>query len=197
MSSSNSVLRSAPIGEHVFHLDGRSIPRDPAVEAAIEDARARAYEEGLRAGRAAGVAEALERVDVAEQRARSLLATASSTAVREIADGMSAATRDLVGLGLDIARNIVGSAADHWAETLSTRLMEVMAILDDDTLVVRMSPEDTAAVEHLLGPAVTVRQDPSLDAGDAVVEGTWARADLTLAQAWRTIEDDLGVGSDE
>lgn len=191
MSSSNNVLRAAVVGDHAFHLDGVNSPPDPVIMAALEDARREGHHQGYREGHAAGVAESLDAVRAREDRATSAIATAVTHAEHAIGEAIRGSAGDVLDLGLQIARVIVGAAADEWARSLGMRLLSVLSSLDDDDLVVRVHPDDLEEVRDLLPSSVGFTADEALRPGDARIAGRWSQADLTLEQAWRAVEAEL------
>ena len=68
---------------------------------------------------------------------------------------------------------------------LSARIADALASLDDEQLVIGVNPEDWALVADSiqLPPNVTLDRDPTLQAGEARVRGTWSSIDMTRAAA--------------
>lgn len=170
---------------------------DPALDgaalAAVERAAADAYEQGRRDG--AAQAEA-----AAQHAAAGVLAALQ----RADADMRDVAARADTGLALDIARAVIGREPCDDAATLLERVCGALRELDDDRIAVHLSAADSAELGDALrraaaeiGTAIDVVEDAVLPAGEAVLAGRWARADLTRARAWTAVsqllEGDAGA----
>ena len=187
MTSSNSVLR-APRVEGMATTLG-STPLDTLTRSAISEARKAGYAEGHAAGKREAVLEARS----ALERATQLLDAAVASANRQISDAVRAHSPAVVDLAVDIAMRIVGDLPDDAGVRLHERITAALEQIDDEQLVIRVSPTDAGRIEELLATRtdVSVVRDATIEDGDALISGRWARADLRLTTAWDLVKDQL------
>lgn len=158
---------------------------DLALQAAVEQAAAEAYERGRRDGAAAASA-------AAEEAGRRLVA-----AVRRAASDLAeVAARADVGLAFEIARLVLGGEPPASTAALLERVTASLAALDEEEITVHVNPRDRAGIAGGLaaatrgsGVAVEVVADSDIPAGEAQLAGRWARADLTRAGALEAVRE--------
>lgn len=187
MTSSNSVLRAPRVDGMATTLG--SMPLDSLTRSAISEARKAGYAEGHAAGKREAVLEARS----ALERATQLLDAAVASANRQISDAVRAHSPAVIDLAIDIARRMVGDLPDDAGAKLQERIALALEQIDDEQLVIRVSPTDAARVEELLSGRsdVSVVRDTTIDDGDALISGRWAQADLRLTTAWSLVKDQL------
>ena len=181
---SNSVLRSPRLADApvVMGSDGfNSLP--PAMAAMIERVRSDAHDAGYRTGRADALAEAQSLIDQASHTVRESV----DRAREDMEEAIRTRTPDVIALAIELARLIVGAAADAAAEGLAQRVMEAISQVDDPTMTVTVHPGDLEGLRRVLPPDITLEPDPGLAPGDARAIGRWARVDLTIETAWKNI----------
>lgn len=187
MTSSNSVLRAPRIDGMATTLG--STPLDSLTRSAIAEARKAGYAEGHAAGKREAVLEARS----ALERATQLLDAAVASANRQISESVSNHSPAVVALAIDIAKRVVGDLPDDAGVRLHERIALALEQIDDEQLVIRVSPTDAARVDELLANRndISVVRDTTIDDGDALISGRWAQADLRLATAWDLVKEQL------
>ena len=187
VTSSNSVLRAPRVDGMATTLG--STPLDSLTRSAISEARKAGYAEGHAAGKREAVLEARS----ALERATQLLDAAVASANRQISDAVRAHSPAVVELAIDIAKRIVGDLPDDAGARLHERIGLALEQIDDEQLVIRVSPSDAGRIEGLLASRVDVSvvRDATIDDGDALISGRWAQADLRLATAWDLVKEQL------
>lgn len=173
---------------------------DPTLDAftrqRVDEAAAAAYEQGRREGAADARAEAA----AAAERITAALAQARDSALAELAALRAERAHAHVGLATAIAETVLGREPHDGGQALLTRVRDALANLDDAPLVVRVHPDDVAAVSGgVLDERVSVQADPGLAPGEGRINGSWAQADLTLQAAWRAVREVLATeeGADD
>ena len=166
-----------------------STPLDSLTRSAIAEARKAGYAEGHAAGKREAVLEARS----ALERATQLLDAAVASANRQISDAVRAHSPAVVELAVDIAKRIVGDLPGDAGLHLQERITLALEQIDDEQLVIRVSPTDAARVEEILADRtdISVVRDATIDDGDALISGRWAQADLRLATAWDIVKEQL------
>lgn len=166
-----------------------STPLDSLTRSAISEARKAGYAEGHAAGKREAVLEARS----ALERATKLLDAAVVSANRQIRDAVNAHSPAIVELAVDIAKRIVGDLPDDAGVRLHARIALALEQIDDEQLVIRVSPTDAARIEELLTNRtdISVVRDTTVDDGDALISGRWAQADLRLGAAWDLVKEQL------
>ncbi len=186
----SSVLRQPAVAAHPLTLgDQGSLAADPLVAAELEAA----YRRGFEDGRTRALAEETQRLQAAADAARAALEAAVGAAHRRLAEAAAQPTRAMLAVALDVAEAIVGSLDPADVDTLTRRILDTVAALDDEDLVVAVHPDRAREVAAALAdvPGVTVQSDDRLDIGDARLRGTWSRAELTVAAAFRNLREAL------
>lgn len=183
MSSSSRLLPSPALGSTPRALDAPAPALDEFVRARVSEARAAAFDEGRRHG----AEQARQDLGAALERIESAFASVRSD-LRALQQARAGAAVDLAEV---MATAVLGRVPHDGGEVLLGRLREALGRLDDAPLTVRVHPTDAELVTAAVARAgeVAVTADPALPAGEAVVEGAWARADLTRAAAWDAIRD--------
>jgi flagellar assembly protein FliH len=178
---------------------------DPArVDAAVEEGRARGYQEGWEAGRAEALAEAQARAhaEAAASRARlDALLTATEVRLAEAVDRMTAegalvAERagELAGA---IAEAVVGHELATHPEPATAAARRALALAPDAIAVtLHLHPDDVAVLDaDALGTSATVRvvADESLAPGDCIAEAGWTTVDARVATALARVREALAT----
>lgn len=189
-SSSSGVLRQ-PFVADAPHVMGSTdtFYIDPVTAKRSEDARKAGYEQGFADGARAAETAARRSAEAAAQRLRD----ATAQAVADLSATTVELVPALVETALAIARHLVAAVPEELSTSLVARIGQALDQIDDERLTVHVSPIDQGEVQAGFGsaPSITLAVDPSLGAGEARIEGTWARADLTLPAAWALIEESL------
>lgn len=189
-SSNTGVLRQPFISTEAHIMGSRDRGYvDPVMRTRLDDSRAAGYEQGFADGARAAETGARRAAEAAQHR----LQKAAETARAELAATNVQLVPELLDLAITIARHIVDEVPDQVRATLLDRIADALSQLDDDHLTVRVGPADlgeiTAGVKGTND--VSVVPDPELGPGEARIEGTWCRADLTLPTAWGIVEESL------
>ncbi len=187
VTSSNSVLRAPRVTGMATTLG--STPLDSLTRTAIAEARKSGYAEGHAAGKRDAVLETRS----ALERATQLLDAAIASATRQMREAVNAQTPAVVELSIDIAKRVVADLPDDAGVGLREKIELALEDIDDDPLVIRVSPTDASLVEDLFAGRTDVSavRDTTIDDGDAIISGRWARADLRLTTAWDIIKDQM------
>jgi flagellar biosynthesis/type III secretory pathway protein FliH len=176
-------------------LAGASSAMASGVEGIEEAARARGYDEGLRAGEA----RALERLKPAWQALAGVADSLEEAAARFLRDRQC----DLTSLALAVARQLVQREVTADPDIVSGLVARALDLLPADTsLEVRLHPDDLAALGERLeqvAPAsrsVSLRgvSDPALERGDFVIESPQRVIDGRTDTALRSLYDRLTGG---
>lgn len=168
---------------------------DPVVRSLIDEARAAAYERGLREGHERGRAERARADDERIER----LAAAVGAAVEQGVRAVRAACDEAVGAAFTLAVAMAGAILDHephdGGAAVAHRVRATLGQLDEPAPVVRVAPADVDALRAATADlsAVVVEPDPALAPGEARIHGTWAEADLTRAAAFDALRRELGA----
>lgn len=171
----SDILR-LPLAEEARTLAGPRPVLDPAMAEVLEHAVAEAEARGRREGELAGRADAQASIE----RGAAAISAALDAVRAEAAsqrEAACAASLELVGA---VARDVVGRTPPDEATAVLDRVTAAVALLDEDTLEVRLHPDD----HELLATATIDRRlelvaDPTLSPGDARVAGRWGGAELT------------------
>ncbi len=165
-------------------------PLDSFTRTAIAEARKAGFAEGHAAGRREAVLEARS----ALERATELLDAAIASANRQLREIVEAQGPAVVDLAVDIAKRIVGALPDDAGAGLREKIALALTEIDDEPLVIRVSPTDAARIDDLFANRtdIAVVRDTTIDDGDALISGRWAQADLRLAAAWDIVKEELG-----
>lgn len=164
---------------------------DPATRDAVDLEVAAAQARGHAAGQIAGRRDA----EQATARVVATLGAALDTLHAEVvAQRAAAATADLAVVEAVLAA-VLDVCPPAAATTVLDRVREAAALLDDDVLEVRLSPDDLAVVAGAsLDPRLRPIADPTLAPGDARVAGSWGRAELTRRELTRVALDAVSSG---
>jgi flagellar biosynthesis/type III secretory pathway protein FliH len=144
-----------------------------AVERRIAAVRAEALAEGEAAGRAAARAEG--------ERLRQVVAS-TSAAIRE---ELAADRAQMLAVHLELARRVAEAVLDRCpcpeADALLDRVRAAVALVDADPLDVRVHPEHHAPLQDLDVDGIAWIADPSLQPGEARIDGRTCGVDLRRA----------------
>lgn len=180
------VLHTEVVGARPLRAPAPSF--DAVTRAALEAATAEAEARGRAAGEAAGRAAA--RAELADA-ADAVVGAVTALHAEVVAQREAALARDLDRVTA-VVTAVLGQAPPATAALLAARLRDAVALLDDAALPVRLHPDDAAALADVLDdPRVTLRPDPTIARGDALIEGGWGRAELTRAAITRAVLDTL------
>jgi flagellar biosynthesis/type III secretory pathway protein FliH len=183
------VLRSPELSEHPHLLGGRHVFVSANDQALMTEAHRRGFAEGLEAGR--------RQAEAAVAEARRTAIEAIEAAAAKTLAGLGAAARRATGSVLDLsiamAETVVAATELAPGERLCSLLPEVLDQLEDDSLVIRLNPRDAVPVARLLegNERLKVVSDPNLSPGEAMLDGRWAKADLTFDAAFSRLREAL------
>ncbi len=186
----SSVLRQPSLSDRPLPLGGiEALTADPVVAAEIEAA----YRRGTEDGRARALEEESARLAALTAEAHDALRAAVEDARRRLAAAVEDSAAAVLRIALDVAETIVGSLEPATVEALTDRILEALDAIDDEDLSVAVHPDrlDVVAAGLAEVPGVSIQPDPSLGPGEAKLRGRWARADLTIAAAFRNLRETL------
>ena len=147
------------------------------------DLEERAYQRGLEDGRQS-----------ARQQLESASAALQSALTRgreQLREEFAGQQEELVGLAVDMATQILGHNNHDGGEALRQRLLEALARLDDDQMVIAMNEVDLPLAEGIEAAGIVFVPDPDLSPGEAKITGQWAQADLTHKTAQQILRDQV------
>jgi flagellar biosynthesis/type III secretory pathway protein FliH len=152
----------------------------------IEQARAEAFQAGLREGFAAGQA---DMAAAAEQ-----VHTAISAAASDLVRMRKECVADAIDTGFAVAEFVLGREPHDGGDSLVPRIESALRDIDEEELVVAIHPQDWDAVGSAvrLPNGVSIERDPSLQPGEARINGRWASAELTREAALSVAREVLG-----
>ena len=179
-----SVLRTFTLVEdgHVIGTDAAA-PPDPATARLLEAARAEGFDQGF----ADGMQAANATLAALESETRDRIARAVEVARKELEAVASATGERVMGVVGEMARSVIQTVPEEVVESLRERLDSALALIDDEKVRVSLSAADHDAIAPFLPDWVTPYVDPALHPGDARILGSWSRADLRLATAWKRL----------
>lgn len=182
----NRVIRSSQVAGAVAFFDGGE-PRflDEDVAALVERARQEGYEQGWSDGQIDG----RKQMDQVAARFETSLRTASA----EMQTTHRAAVEGTIDAALAVAEFILGRIPSEDGAALVARIGEALESLDDQEIVVKVSPSDHAAVADAieLPPGVTLETDNRLKSGEAKLRGKWSAIDMTQRAALEVVREAL------
>ena len=176
-------------------------PTEEELAAIREQARQQAYDEGFKAGRDEGMAQALD-----EQRASTEQALAP---IRQIADNFSEALREadqaisneVLELALHLARGMLKTALRVKPELILPvvrEAIEYLPVLQQPALLI-LNPEDAAVVRESIAEELDkggwrVIDDPTIERGGCKVDTASNQIDATVQSRWQRLS--LALGKD-
>lgn len=182
----NRVIRSSHVAEAVSFFDGGE-PRflDEDVAALVERARQEGYERGWTDGQVDGRNQM--------QQVASRIEAGLRTASAEMQTTHRAAVEATIDAALAVAEFILGHTPSEDDAVLVARIGEALESLDDQEIVVKVSPTDHAAVADAieLPPGVTLETDRRLQPGEAKLRGKWSAIDMTKRAALEVVREAL------
>ena len=191
MSSSNSgVLRQPFLGTDARVIGSTDAGYvDPHQSKRLDEAQRAGYDQGFADGAKAAEAAARRSADAAAQRLR----TASQDSVGALVSTTLQLVPELMDLAIRIAKHIVDEVPEQVSASLESRIAAALGQIDDEQLVVFVSPVDAGEVSSgvATNPNLTMQVDESLRPGEARIDGRWVHADLTLSTAWSMVEASL------
>lgn len=169
----------------------------------LESIRAAAFEEGRRAGREEGLAEAARARQEEERASAGSLAQRVEAIATDFDQSLAALEESLanrmLGLSLQMAAQVVRTHVDTRPDAVLPPLREAIAdvLAEARRLVLRIAPADEAVVREALGELVAsgrcdLRVDMSLRPGGCMVDSPMAAIDATLETRWRHVLEALG-----
>jgi flagellar assembly protein FliH len=170
----------------------------------IQHLREQARREGHQAGYAAGLGEGLAAGQAqaeAAGRAEALrLAQVVENLERCIADLNQAVAKDLLGLSVELARQVVRQTVAVKPEVLLGVIREALAQLPLLHAAIHLHPEDASlarlrAGDQLAHAGHRIHEDPALKRGDVIIEAGGSHLDASLAARWRRVVESLGQDS--
>lgn len=156
----------------------------------IEEASSLAYRRGLEEGVERGRSDAL-----ASDRT---LIEGLTAGVEEAIVGLRRHYAEaMVEMACDIAEIMFDATPYQGGPILANRLEEALRVVDDRPLSVRLNRADLEGLGVALTErsGVTALADPSLRPGEAVVEGNWARAEITREAIRTAVKEVLDAGA--
>lgn len=176
-------------------------PTEEELAAIREQARQQGYDEGFKAGRDEGMAQALD-----EQRASTEQALAP---IRQIADNFSTALREadqaisneVLELALHLAKGMLKNALRVKPELILPvvrEAIEYLPVLQQPALLI-LNPEDAAVVRESIAEELDkggwrVIDDPTIERGGCKVDTASNQIDATVASRWQRLS--LALGKD-
>lgn len=170
----------------------------------IQHLREQARREGHQAGYAAGLGEGLAAGQAqaeAAGRAEALrLTQIVENLERCIADLNQDVADDLLGLSIEVARQVVRQTVAIKPEVLLGVIREALAQLPLLHAAIHLHPEDASlarlrAGDQLAHAGHRIHEDPSLKRGDVIIEAGGSHLDASLAARWRRVVESLGQAS--
>lgn len=151
-----------------------------------EQARQEGYQTGYREGQAKVRGEA-ERLHRAAGRLEESLAGIDS----EVAE-------ELLGLALEVARQVVRQELKADPQTLLHVVREALAQLPHQHASIFLHPEDASLLRSHLGDQLAhaghrIHEDMKLARGDCILEAGGSHLDATVATRWRRTLESLGI----
>jgi flagellar biosynthesis/type III secretory pathway protein FliH len=179
-----SVLRTFTLVDdgHVIGTDAGA-PPDPATARLLESAHAEGYDQGF----ADGLQAASATLAAIESETRDRIARALESARAELESVASATGDRVIDVVTEMAHSVIRSVPDEVVESLRERLDSALSQIDDDGVRVGLSAADHDIIAPFLPDWAAPFVDPAMHSGDARILGSWSRADLRLATAWKRL----------
>lgn len=161
---------------------------EPVIDKAALDA---AYERG----RSDAAAEFAASAESAQLRAANALELLAGQLTADHRGAVDANSRAVVAAAVDVAEWVLRQPLDAHAHGLIARLTEAAeTLIPTPQTVVRVSASDAAAVRRWAeNLGCVVKEDPTLNPGDALLQTESGHADVSIAAALRVAADMLGV----
>jgi len=167
-----------------------SLPTAEEIAAIRLAAQAEGFQQGQQEGYAAGRALALAE----GQRLAALgaqLEEALATMDQQVAE-------DLLGLSLEVARQVVRQAIAVKPELVLGVLHEALAQMPHAHAMIHMHPEDASLTRSYLGEQLAhaghrIVEDPRLSRGDCIIESGSSQLDASVATRWKRVAESLGM----
>ena len=163
------------------------------IERLFQQARETGHAEGHAAGYAAGYSEG--QVRARAEGARFVGLTTQLDAALTQFDQQVA--EDLLGLALNVARQVIRHALAVKPELLIEAVREILTQMPHPHVTIHLHPEDASLVRSYLGDQLShaghrIHEDMRLQRGDCLVESGSSQLDATLATRWRRAVENLG-----
>lgn len=170
-------------------------PGSPAVSE--EEERHRIHEQARREGHQAGYAAGLAQAEAMGREEALRLAQTLANLERSITELNQAVADDLLGLSIEIARQIVRQAVAANPEVILGVIREALEQLPLLHTSIHLHPEDASLARLRAGDQLThaghrILEDPQLKRGDVIVEAGGSHLDASLATRWRRVVEALG-----
>jgi len=166
------------------------LPSAEEVEAIRLAAHAEGLQQGRQEGYAAGRAEAL-----ADGRRLAELGSALDEALAKLDQQIA---EDLLGLALEVARQVVRQAIAVKPELVLGVLREALAQMPQVHAMIHMHPDDASLTRSYLGDQLAhaghrIVEDPRLSRGDCIIESGSSQLDASVATRWKRVAENLGM----
>ncbi len=165
-----------------------TVPMPTAAE--VERIFQQAQEEGFQTGYREGQTKVRDEAERLERTAAKLDAAMS---------GLDGAVADeLLGLALELARQVVRREIGARPETLLDVVHEALDQLPHQNASIYLNPEDASLVRSYLGDQLShaghrILEDAKLARGDCVLEAGGSHLDASVATRWRRVLASLGL----
>ena len=163
--------------------------RNAAREEGLRQGQQQGHQEGYATGRAIALAEGQRLAALALQ-----LDEAVATLDQQVAE-------DLLGLALEVARQVVRQAIAVKPELLLGVVREALAQMPQLHVMIHLHPDDAGLTRSYLGEQLAhaghrIVEDPRLARGDCVIESGSSQLDASVATRWKRVAESLGLNSD-
>lgn len=161
---------------------------------AQEQGRRQGYDEGTQKGYEEGYAQGQAKARQEAERLGQLverLETALGKLDSEVGE-------ELLGLAVELARQVVRSEIRAHPETLIQVVREALEQIPHQHATLYLHPEDAALARSYLGDQLShfghrILEDARLERGDCRIEAGGSAVDATLATRWRRVLEGLGL----
>jgi len=166
------------------------LPTEEEVAAIRLAAQAQGLQQGRQEGYAAGRAAAL-----AEGKRLAALGAQLDEALAQLDQQIA---EDLLGLALEVARQVVRQAIAVKPELVLGVLREALAQMPQVHATIHMHPEDASLTRSYLGEQLAhaghrIVEDPRLSRGDCIIESGSSQLDASVATRWKRVAESLGM----
>lgn len=169
-----------------------NLPTAVELEQMQQQARDEAWQAGYAEGQQRGYAEGLQQATQENQR----LVDLSNLLTQKIDELV---VRELTGLALDVARQVIQQAIRVQPELLEGAIREALASLPvfNQAAHVILNPQDAAMVRARMGEQLShsgwkILEDVRMERGNARLETANSQVDATLASRWQRVVAAMG-----
>lgn len=173
---------------------------DEEIQRLREQAHREGHDAGYSSGHAEGLAAGQTQAEAAGRAEALRLAQVVENLERCIADLNQGVADDLLGLSIEIARQMVRQTVAIRPEVLLGVIREALAQLPLLHAAIHLHPEDASlarlrAGDQLAHAGHRIHEDPALKRGDVIIEAGGSHLDASLAARWRRVVESLGQPS--